>query len=150
MKKLLVLAAVVFAALSGNAQLNPIMWSFSATKTGDKLYEIKMKATIQNKWHLYSQTQPDDAIVIPTTFTINANPLFKLDGKIIETGKMEKFKDKELGVSANQYSSTVTFVQKVKLKAIVKTNFTGNVEYQTCDDHQCLPPKKVNFSIAIK
>ena len=150
MKKLLVLAAVVFAALSGNAQLNPIMWSFSATKTGDKLYEIKMKATIQNKWHLYSQTQPDDAIVIPTTFTINANPLFKLEGKIIETGKMEKFKDKELGVSANQYSSTVTFVQKVKLKAIVKTNFTGNVEYQTCDDHQCLPPKKVNFSIAIK
>ena len=150
MKKLLVLAAVVFAALSGNSQLNPIMWSFSATKTGDKLYEIKMKATIQNKWHLYSQTQPDDAIVIPTTFTINANPLFKLDGKIIETGKMEKFKDKELGVSANQYSSTVTFVQKVKLKAIVKTNFTGNVEYQTCDDHQCLPPKKVNFNIAIK
>ena len=150
MKKLLVLAAVVFAALSGNAQLNPIMWSFSASKTGDKLYEIKMKATIQNKWHLYSQTQPDDAIVIPTTFTINANPLFKLEGKIIETGKMEKFKDKELGVSANQYSSTVTFVQKVKLKANVKTNFTGNVEYQTCDDHQCLPPKKVNFSVAIK
>ena len=150
MKKLLVLAAVVFAALSGNSQLNPIMWSFSATKTGDKLYEIKMKATIQKKWHLYSQTQPDDAIINPTTFTINANPLFKLDGKIIETGKLEKFKDKELGVSANQYSTTVTFVQKVKLKANVKTNFTGNVEYQTCDDHQCLPPKKVNFSVAIK
>ena len=150
MKKLLVLAAVLFAALSGNSQLNPIMWSFSATKTGDKLYEIKMKATIQKKWHLYSQTQPDDAIINPTTFTINANPLFKLDGKISETGKLEKFKDKELGVSANQYSTTVTFVQKVKLKANVKTNFTGNVEYQTCDDHQCLPQKKVNFSVAIK
>ncbi len=150
MKKLLVLAIVAFAALSSKAQLNPIMWSFSATKTGDKSYDIVMKATIQNKWHLYSQTQPDDAIVIPTTFTINANPLFKLDGKISEKGKMEKFKDKDLGVSANQYSSTVTFVQKVKLKANVKTNFTGNVEYQTCDDHQCLPPKKVNFSVAIK
>jgi len=150
MKKLLVLAIIFFAALSSKAQLNPIMWSFSATKTGDKSYEIKMKATIQNKWHLYSQTQPDDAIIIPTAFTINANPLFKLDGKISEVGKMEKFKDKDLGVSANQYSTTVTFVQKVKLKANVKTNFTGNVEYQTCDDHQCLPPKKVNFSVAIK
>jgi hypothetical protein len=150
MKKLLVLTVVVFAALSGKAQLNPIMWSFSAKKTGDKSYEIQMKATIQNKWHLYSQTQPDDAIINPTAFTINANPLFKLDGKIIEIGKMEKFKDKELGVSANQYSTTVTFVQKVKLKANVKTNFTGNVEYQTCDDHQCLPPKKVNINVAIK
>jgi Disulphide bond corrector protein DsbC len=150
MKKLVLLTIIVSAALSCTAQLNPIMWSFTAKKTGDKMYEVQMKATIQNKWHLYSQKQPDDAIAIPTTFTINANPLFKLEGKISETGKMEKYKDKELGVSANQYSNTVTFVQKIKLKANVKTNFTGNVEYQTCDDHQCLPPKKVNFSVAIK
>lgn len=150
MKKLVVLAIVFFAALSGKAQLNPIMWSFTAKKTGDKAYEIQMKATIQTHWHLYSQTQPDDAIAIPTTFTINANPLFKRDGKIKETGKLEKYKDVELGVSANQYSTTVTFVQKIKMKANVKTNFSGNVEYQTCDDHQCLPPKKVNFNVTIK
>lgn len=150
MKKLLVLTVIVLAALSSKAQLNPITWSFTAKKTGDKMYEIQMKATIQNHWHLYSQKQPDDAIAIPTKFTINANPLFKLEGKISEMGKMEKYTDKELGVSANQYSTTVTFVQKVKLKANVKTNFTGNVEYQTCDDHQCLPPKKANFSVAIK
>ncbi len=150
MKKLLVLAVIVFGAMSSNAQLNPIMWSFTAKKTGDKMYEIQMKATIQNKWHLYSQKQPDDAVINPTAFTINVNPLFKLDGKVSEIGKMEKYKDKELGISANQYSTTVTFVQKIKLKANVKTNFTGNVEYQTCDDHQCLPPKKVNFSVAIK
>ncbi|MGB3153387.1 MAG: protein-disulfide reductase DsbD domain-containing protein, partial [Chitinophagaceae bacterium] len=97
-----------------------------------------------------SQTQPDDAIAIPTTFTINANPLFTKEGKVKEVGKVEKFTDADLGVSANQYSKTVTFIQKIKLKANVKTNFTGNVEYQTCDDHQCLPPKKVNFSVAIK
>jgi len=150
MKKLLLISIVFFVALSGKAQLNPITWTFTANKTGDKQYEIVMKANIQNKWHLYSQVQPEDAIVIPTTFTINANPLFSLDGKIKEAGKMEKFKDADLGVSANQYSSTVVFTQKVKLKANVKTNFTGNVEYQTCDDQQCLPPKKVNFSIALK
>jgi Disulphide bond corrector protein DsbC len=150
MKKLVVLAVVFFAALSGKAQLNPITWSFSATKTGDKTYEIQMKANIQTKWHLYSQTQPEDAIIIPTEFAITANPLFSLEGKIKEVGAMEKFKDKELGISANQYSKTVTFVQKIKLKANVKTNFNGSVEYQTCDDHQCLPPKKVNFSIPIK
>ncbi len=150
MKKLLVLALVVFAALSGNAQLNPITWTFTAKKTTDKTYEISMTATIQTKWHLYSQKQPEDAIAMPTTFTINPNPLFTVEGKIKEVGKMEKFEDKDLGVSANQYSQTVTFVQKIKLKANVKTSFTGNVEYQTCDDHQCLRPKKVNFSVAIK
>jgi thiol:disulfide interchange protein DsbD len=132
------------------AQLNPISWSFSAKKVGDKMYEVHMTATIQTNWHLYSQHQPEDAIAIPTTFTISPNPLFALEGKIKEIGKMELFKDKELGVSANQYSKTVDFVQKIKLKANVKTNFKGNVEYQTCDDKRCLPPKTVNFDIAIK
>ena len=91
-----------------------------------------------------------DAIAIPTAFTFNANPLFKLDNKIKEVGKMEVMKDATLGVSANHYSNTVVFVQRIKLKANVKTNFSGNVEFQTCDDKKCLPPKKVNFSVAIK
>lgn len=150
MKKVITSAAVFLIAFSVKAQLNPVSWSFSAKKTGDKLYEIKMVATIQNKWHLYSQTQPEDAIAIPTTFKFNANPLLMLDGKIREVGNMEKFVDKTLGVSANQYSKTVTFIQKVKLRANAKTKLTGSVEYQTCDDEKCLPPKIVNIAVDIK
>ena len=150
MKKFFAFVAVLFAAISVNAQQNPISWTFTAKKIADKTYEIHMTATIQDRWHLYSQKQPSDAIAIPTAFTINANPLFSLEGKVKELGKMEIMKDAALGVSANQYSHTVDFVQKIKLKAKVKTNFTGNVEYQTCDDKKCLPPKKVMYSIAIK
>ena len=148
--KLSVFIAFALLTISVQAQINPVSWSFSAKKIADKTYEVQMVATMQTGWHLYSQSQPDDAIAIPTTFTITPNPLFTLDGKIKEVGKMEVMKDKDLGVSANQYSKTVTFVQKIKLKANVKTNFKGNVEYQTCDDKKCLPPKTVNFDIAIK
>lgn len=150
MIKLLIVAIAGSLGLNAAAQLNPVIWSFSAKKIADRTYEIHMKATIQNSWHLYSQTQPDDAIAIPTAFTIAANPLFTKDGKIKEVGKMEVMNDATLGVSANQYSNTVDFVQKIKLKANVKTNFNGSVEYQTCDDKKCLPPKTVNFSVAIK
>jgi thiol:disulfide interchange protein DsbD len=150
MKKLSILILVLFSALRSQAQLNPVTWSFSATKVSDKTYEIHMKATIQEGWHLYSQKQPDDAIAIPTAFTVRPNPLFKPDGKIREVGKMELMKDAALGISANQYSNTVDFVQKIKLKSNVKTSFTGKVEYQTCDDKKCLPAKTVNFNIAIK
>jgi Disulphide bond corrector protein DsbC len=150
MKKLLTLTLLFSLALTAKAQLNPITWSFSSRKIGDKMYEIEMKATIQNKWHLYSQVQPDDAIAIPTNFTFNPNPLYKLDGKVKESGKLEKYTDKTLGVSANQYSNTVVFTQKIKLKANVRTNVTGSVEYQTCDDEKCLPPKTVNYSIAVR
>ena len=150
MKRIVGIALIVFGAFSCKAQTNPVSWSFSAKKVADKTYEVKMVATMLTNWHLYSQIQPDDAIAIPTAFTISPNPLFSLDGKIQEIGKMEVMKDPTLGVSANQYSKTVTFVQKIKLKANVKTNFNGSVEYQTCDDKKCLPPKTVNFSIAIK
>ena len=150
MKKLIVLGVVIFTAFNAMAQLNPVTWSFSAKKISDKTYEVHMKATIQNSWHLYSQKQPDDAIAIATSFTIRANPLFKPDGKITEVGKMEVMKDATLGISANQYSKTVDFVQKIKLKSNAKTNFSGSVEYQTCDDKKCLPPKTVNFSVDIK
>lgn len=129
---------------------NPVTWTFSSKKIADKTYEVHMRAAIQPGWHLYSQNQPEDAIAIPTGFTLAANPLFTLDGKIKEVGKLEKFHDKKLDVSANQYSNTVDFVQVVKLKTNAKTSLTGNVEYQTCNDERCLPPKKVNFSIAIQ
>jgi thiol:disulfide interchange protein DsbD len=72
-----------------------------------------------------------------------------LNGKIKEIGKLEKFKDEALDLSANQYSKKVDFVQIVNLKGKVKTNFAGSVVYQTCDDKKCLPPKTVNFNVAL-
>jgi len=143
---LITLALIGFTAQSQN----PVSWAFSAKKIDDKTFEIHMTATMQKGWHLYSQNQPEDAIAIPTTFAIAANPLVKLDGKIKEVGKMEKFKDEKLDLSANQYSNNVDFVQVVKLKGDAKTNVTGSVEFQTCDDKKCLPPKTVNFSVALK
>jgi hypothetical protein len=73
-----------------------------------------------------------------------------LTGGVKEVGKLEKFTDKDLGVSANQYSKLVLFTQKVKLKGKAKSNVSGNVTYQTCDDKKCLPPKTVSFNIALK
>ncbi len=136
-------------AAAANAQLNPVSWTYSAKKIADKTYELHMTATIQSGWHLYSQTQPEDAIAEPTTVTINKNPLLTLEGKINEEGKMEKFHDEKLEVSANQYSSTVSFVQVVKLKAKAKTNVSGSIRFQTCNDEKCLPPKTVTFSVAL-
>ena len=148
MKKLSFLVFTFFIAGLALAQ-NPVSWSFSSKKINDKEYDIQMVATIQPGWHLYSQSQPGDAIAQPTTFVFNKNPLVELQGKVKEIGKIEKFVDKELGVSANQYSNQVVFVQRVKLKGKAKTNVTGKLEFQTCNDEKCLPPKTVNLSIAL-
>ena len=149
MKQIFSLITLALIGFSTHAQ-NPVTWTFSSKKLDDKTFEVHMTATMQKGWHLYSQKQPEDAIAIPTTFAIAANPLIKLDGGIREVGKMEKFKDEKLDLSANQYSNNVDFVQVVKLKGSAKTNISGSVEFQTCDDKKCLPPKTVNFSVELK
>jgi len=142
-------AFVVVLAMAAKARLNPVSWSYSAKKVSDKMYEVRITASMQSGWHMFSQKQPDDAIAEPTKITFTKNPLLKLDGNIKEEGDMEKFHDAKLKMSANQYASKVEFVQMVKMKASAKTNLSGTVRFQTCNDQKCLPPKTINFSVAL-
>ena len=139
-----------FSVSTAVAQMpSPVQWTYTAKKIADKTYEVHLTASIQTNWHLYSQKQPEDAINQPTEIIFNKNPLVTLNGAVKEVGKMKLFKDEKLKISANQYSEKVDFVQVVKLKANVKTNVVGSVEYQTCDDKKCLPPKKIDFAVAL-
>jgi thiol:disulfide interchange protein DsbD len=149
MKKSVLLLFAVFTAGIALAQ-SPVSWAFSSKKISSNLYEVHLTATMQPGWHLYSQHQPADAVAQPTSFNFAGNPLVALDGKVKEVGKLEKFRDEKLDVSANQYSGKVDFVQLVKVRGAAKTNVTGKLEFQTCDDKKCLPPKTVPFSIALK
>ncbi|MCW3118668.1 MAG: hypothetical protein JWM28_2750 [Chitinophagaceae bacterium] len=148
MKKLFLTLVVFSFAVLSKAQ-SPVSWTFTAKKLADKTYEVHLTATLQTGWHLYSLAQPNDAVVMPTEIKFNPNPLLTVSGKLSEKGKMEKFHDEKLGISANQYAEKVDFIQVIKLKAKAKTNLAGTVEFQTCDDKKCLPPKKVNFTITI-
>lgn len=151
MKKILLSVLLVASVIFANAQLaSPVLWSFTSKKIADKTYEVYLTATIQNSWHLYSQNQPKDAINQPTVILFNKNPLVTIDGKTTEVGKMELYQDKKLKISANQYANKVVFIQKIKVKSNAKTTISGSIEYQTCDDKKCLPPKKELFKVALK
>jgi thiol:disulfide interchange protein DsbD len=151
MKKLFtLLLAVATVSLASAQGLDPVSWSFSSKKINATEYEVQLIASIEPGWHLYSQSQPDDAIALPTVINFVKNPLLSLNGKVKEEGRLIKYKDDALDVSANQYSNKVVFVQKVKVKGKAKTAVKGSLEYQTCDDKKCLPPKTVKFSVALK
>ena len=150
MKKIFfILSSLLVVVIASAQNLNPVSWSFSSKKISDNVYELQIVASIQQGWHVYSQNQPKDAIAQPTLFAFNKNPLLQFDGNVKEVGNLEKFKDKELDISANQYSNKVTFIQRVKLRGKAKTNVTGKLTFQTCNDEKCLPAKTINLSIAL-
>ncbi len=149
MKKLFLSMVLVLAGMVIRAQEQPVSWSFDAKKIGDKTYEIRLTAKIEDDWHIYSQTTPDGGPV-PTSISYAKNPLVTMEGGTKEVGKMEKHFEKLFGVEVLQFSNKVDFVQTVKLKANVKTNITGSVTFMVCNDEMCMPPTSVKFNLPLK
>lgn len=149
MKKCYVALLLVFGVLGAMAQSDKqVRWTFLAKKIADKTYEVHMTAVIGDNYHLYAQ----DAGVegpLPTAFTFTKNPLAVLDGRTKEAGKLLKKYESAWGGNVHYYERNVDFVQVVKLKGNIKTNFAGAVEFIVCNDTQCLPPSTVEFKVNV-
>lgn len=144
----LLLGAVLVATICFAQGKIPVKWAFASKKINSTTYEIHLTAMIEGGWHVYSQSTPDGG-PIATTIVFTKNPLAVLQGNVKEVGKLEQRFEPLFGVDVKQYSNKVNFVQTIKLKNSVKTSLNGTVEYMTCNDHECLPPAKQNFSIAL-
>jgi len=150
MKKVtLILLAMCISAAAFSQGENPVNWTFAAVKKGDKTYNVVITATFSSPWHIYSQNTPDGG-PIPTKITFKPNPLVTLEGMAKEDGQLKTVHDENFGVDVKYYSDKVVFTQVVKLKAAVKTHAIGQLEFMVCDDHHCLPPKKVPFDISLQ
>jgi len=141
--------AAVFTTVAMGQVRNPVKWNYSAKKINATTYEVHLTATIDGGWHIYSQTTSEGGPV-PTAISFSKNPLLSIDGAAKEIGKLEQRHEELFGVDVKQFSNKVEFVQTVKLKGKAKTSLNGSVEFMTCNDRECLPPKSVVFNIALK
>jgi len=150
MKKLLFAVLCMGVVSMSMAQIkNPVKWTYTAKKIADKTYEVHITAEIEPSWHVYTLDHSAD-VGVATSVKFKTNPLAIADGKLLAKGKAVKMKDPSTGDMVKFYENTVDIIQVFKLKANVKTNITGEVEYMTCDDKQCLPPTTKQFSVTLQ
>jgi Disulphide bond corrector protein DsbC len=124
--------------------LNPAKFNYTTVKKGSNQFEIHIKASVDNKWHIYSIYNPDGgAQATALTFT-NAKPV----GKAKEVGKLKTIYEKEFKVNQKFFEEKVDFVQTVRVQPGTK-QVSGTIEYMVCNDIQCLPPKTVAFDISL-
>jgi len=141
----LIFAIILFSFAQLNAQvLKPVKWTFEVKDLGNKSVKLLMKATMDNKWNIYSQNMPDGG-PIPTSFTFNKKNNVSLEGKVIENGHLKKAYDENFEMDVLKYANEVTFEQTVKLNGS-NAKVEGYVTFMTCDDSRCLPPEDVPFS----
>jgi DsbC/DsbD-like thiol-disulfide interchange protein len=148
MKKILFIAAAMMLSMQLHAQiLTPVKWAYGFKKTGKQEAVIFIKATIDEGWHVYSQTVKDGGPV-KTSFTYAASKAYTLVGKTQEPTPVTRY-EKAFTMNVSFFEKSVIFQQKVKLKA-GQAILKGTLEYMTCNDKQCLPPETVEFSVAVK
>ena len=150
MKKIVALLAIVCITLSAAAQIqDPVDWSYSVKKLSADTYTFSATANIEGDWHIYSQTTGKGGPV-PTKINFKKNPLITVVGATKEAGKVKQVYDELFKTNVRYIGETATYTQTIKVRAGVKTNISGSVEYMVCDDRQCLPPSKKTFDLKLQ
>ena len=142
----LLLATVSVTAVQSQI-LDPVDWSTSIKKISETEYDLISKATIDNKWHLYSQVVPEDG-PLPTVFTFEENDAYQSIGKVKE-GKGITQHDPVFDMVITYFEHTATFTKRIKLTGNKGSTITGEVEFMVCDDTRCLPPSYVDLIFKI-
>src|SRR5476651_2854995 len=132
-----VLLLITFTATKAQI-LTPVHWTYGFKKLNATEVVVFMKATIDEGWHLYSQTVKDGGPV-KTTITFPPSTLYSLIGKTTEPTPITKY-EKVFSMDVSYFEHEAIFQQKIKLKA-GQVTVKGTLEYMTCNDHQCLPPE---------
>ena len=143
MKKLLVLLFLSLS-LTAMAQIhNPVKWTTKAIKISDTEYELVATASIEDEWHLYSQSVPQDG-PIPTKFVFQGNANYLKKGNTTE-GVGKTIDDPVFEMKIKYFAHKADFKQRIKLKGKTPFEVKATVEFMVCNDTQCLPPTDVDL-----
>ena len=148
MKKVLLAAVALVLSLGAKAQIEShVKWSYAAKRISPTEAVVFLKATIDDKWHIYGLDVKDGG-PIKTSFTFTPSKEYSLNGVPTQPTPIKKY-ETTFKMDVTYFEKSVIFQQKVKLKTAGATTVKGQLEYMTCNDSKCLPPEDVEFSIPV-
>ena len=156
MKKVLFFALVITSFISQTTAqgfLDPVSWEVSLKQNTDDLYTITMEAVLEEKWHLYSQVEPemgpDEIGPIATEFSYNTSDTsFVLVGQTIEP-EVSPVYDPIFEMDIIFFDNYAVFTQQIRVINPDNLEIEVAIYYSVCDDKQCLPPESKVFKIGL-
>lgn len=127
--------------------LDPVTWTVSYSDISKDEVEVTYTAKIMDKWHTYSQRATDDGPV-PTSFTITPGSDFTLIGKVEEDGAHEEYV-KAFEAKVYVFEGTANFKQKIKRTNNKGFTLATYIEFMSCNDVMCNPPKTISIPLDI-
>lgn len=149
MRMIFTLSALLLSAALWGQVLNPVKWSTSYKQVSASEFDLIFTAAIDDGWDIYSQYLESDEGPVPTSFNFEEGAHYKLKGKCEESGNKKTSYDKVFEMNLTKFSKKGIFTQRVVVSDLSKP-ITGYLEFMTCDDERCLPPKAIDFEFMLK
>jgi len=146
MKKFLCLWLLTLVACLGQAQiLTPVKWKIKLDDSESVEKTLTFTATIDNGWHLYDMNLPEGGPV-STSFAFEILEGAKLIGNPVASKEATTVFDEQFNMNLRWFAKNVSFTQKIEVTDPKGLKLEGYVEFMACNDENCLPPEKEEFS----
>lgn len=130
------------------AAAGPVSWQFSSETTADGQVLVHLTAICEEGWHIYALTLPRDDGPLPTVIRNTGAGAYEVAGPVNEPAP-EEVDDPNFGMRVRYHAGTVTFTLPIKRLTDQAFEVTGEVEFMSCNDHTCLPPRTEKFTVPI-
>ncbi len=143
-----VVALITFCAGAAAQIEQPVKWEVSSNEVDKNLYEIRATATISPGWHIYDlQEYPGGPS--STVFTVSGDDV-ALEGEARITSTIERAYNDLFGMEIGTCPGPVTIVQQVRTLKGGKCNAGVHIEWQACNEGNCLPPDDFDTSVMLE
>ena len=140
MKPFKFLLLTLLLAVPALAQQQPVSWEAAAVQVEGNTYEIRATGTIIGNWHIYDLTDYGASGPNGTIFTVEAGDKVKLVGEPYIVSTVHKGYDDVFGIEIGTCDSPVVIAQKIELLYGSEVSVPVTVEWQACNDANCIPP----------
>ena len=149
MRSFRLLILTLLLAVPALAQQQPVSWKAEAVQVEGNTYEIRATGTIAGNWHIYDLTDYGSSGPNGTIFTVDAGDKVKLIGDPFIASEVHKGFDDVFGIEIGTCESPVVICQKVELLQGNEVTVPVTVEWQACNDENCIPPDDFTVDVTL-
>ncbi|MBR5018888.1 MAG: thioredoxin family protein [Bacteroidales bacterium] len=149
MKAFRLLLLTLLLAVPAFAQQQPVSWKVEAVQVEGNTYEVRATGTIIGNWHIYDLTDYGSSGPNGTIFTIDAGDKVKLVGDPYIVSTVHKGFDDVFGIEIGTCDSPVVIAQKVELLYGSEVTVPVTLEWQACNDENCIPPDDCTMDVTL-
>ena len=146
--KLLFLSLLV--AVPSFAQVvQPVTWKAEAVQVEGNTYEIRATGTLEGAWHIYDLTDYGSNGPNGTVMSVEEDGKVRRVGDPYIASVVHRGMDEVFGIEIGICDSPVVICQKVELLQGNPVNVSVTMEWQACNDANCLPPDDCTVDVAL-